>query len=331
MAGVLGLDIGGANLKAAHSAGPTQVTRFALWRHPEQLQDHLARLVHSMPPAPTLAITMTGEICDCYSSKREGVSQILNAVEAVADQRKVCVWLTDGRLVEVGLARQIPLLAAASNWHALATFLGRQVPHGTALLVDVGSTTSDVIPIREGKPVPRGHTDPERLQTQELVYTGITRTPLTTLMGKKGAAELFATTEDIYLLLHDLEERPEARDTADGRPATIAMAHGRIARMLCADLETSTAEQRLKLARQLAQEQVAILADAIKTVCEYQPSLPLEVILAGSGEFLAERAVLAALGSVPLVRLADQLGDGVSQAACAHAIALLTHERMMHA
>jgi len=67
---------------------------------------------------------------------------------------------------------------AAANWLALATYAGRLAPRGPAVLLDVGSTTTDVIPLQDGTPVPRGRTDPERLESKELVYTGVRRTPL---------------------------------------------------------------------------------------------------------------------------------------------------------
>ena len=327
MPAVLGLDIGGANLKAAHSAGLARCLPFALWKHPTRLESELTSLIDQMPRADIVAATMTGELCDCFASKREGVAWILASLEHAARTPATQVWLTDGRFVAFTTARQHPLLAASSNWHALATFAGRFAPHGPALLVDVGSTTSDIIPLLDGQPVPCGHTDPERLNSQELVYTGVSRTPLTTLMGERGAAELFATTEDIYLILGDLGEQPAAFDTADGRAATQALAHARLARMLCADLETSTSEQRFQLAQDLAAQQTRQLTKAIQTVSQRLPAPPEQVILAGSGAFLAERAVKAALGQRTLIQLAERLGEAVSVAACAHAVALLALER----
>ena len=59
------------------------------------------------------------------------------------------------------VAIESPLLAAASNWHALARFAGRYVPRGTGLLVDIGSTTCDIIPLVDGEPASGGRTDPE--------------------------------------------------------------------------------------------------------------------------------------------------------------------------
>src|SRR5262249_28582161 len=155
--------------------------------------DALRELLRGLPNADLLAVTMTGELCDCFATKREGVHAILEAVEQVAGSRPVWVWLNDGRLVRPAVARAEPLRAAAANWLALATFAGRLAPVGPALLIDVGSTTTDIVPLCDGRPVPRGRTDPERLGCGELLYTGVRRTPLCALLGATAAAELFAT------------------------------------------------------------------------------------------------------------------------------------------
>src|SRR5258708_819144 len=145
-------------------------------------------------------------------------------------------------------ARKSPLQVAAANWLALATYAGRFVPEGPALLLDIGTTTTDIIPLFNGKPIPRGRTAPERLASCELVYTGVRRTPRCALMGSCGAAEFFAPTLDVHLILDFIAEDPADCNTADGRPATKTAAHARLARMMCADLETSTPEERRGLA-----------------------------------------------------------------------------------
>src|SRR5262245_3950799 len=107
---VLGLDIGGANLKAAHTNGQISVQPFALWKHPGLLSDALTALVRKFPPANLWAVTMTGELCDCFATKREGVNAILDAVATVAGSEPVRVWQTDGQLVEHGRAQMQLLL-----------------------------------------------------------------------------------------------------------------------------------------------------------------------------------------------------------------------------
>ena len=80
----LGLDIGGANLKAADGRGWAKSVSFPLWRDPHGLAGALDALVQNAPVSERLAVTMTGELCDCFSSKIEGVRHILAAVDQLA-------------------------------------------------------------------------------------------------------------------------------------------------------------------------------------------------------------------------------------------------------
>jgi probable H4MPT-linked C1 transfer pathway protein len=330
---ILGLDVGGANLKAALDDGTSPPAAlsvpFPLWQRPAELPEQLRVLV-ARPGSRVdrLAVTMTGELCDCYESKRQGVAAILAAVQSAAGGRPVRVWSNDGRLVSLEEARARPLQVAAANWLALATFAGRQAGPGPALLLDVGSTTTDVVPLLDGRPVPRGRTDPQRLRCGELVYVGVRRTPLCALLGGEVAAELFATALDAYLVLGHIAEDRSERGTADGRPAALPEAHARLARMLCADLETSTEEERRRLAEQALARQVEQIDRAIGRVCEHLPGSPRVVLLAGEGAFLAEHVLrrAAGLSRCRIVNLAETLGEAVSRAACAWAVARLAAE-----
>jgi probable H4MPT-linked C1 transfer pathway protein len=327
-AAILGLDIGGANLKAFHTtAGLACLTPFPLWRNPAGLTDALRSLTAGLPAADAFAVTMTGELCDCFPSKRAGVSAILDAVNSIAASTPVWVWLTDGSFADPATAREVPIRAASSNWLALATFIGRLEPTKPAIVVDVGSTTTDVIPLQEGKSVALGETDPERLLCQELVYTGARRTPICALLGARVAAELFATALDAFLVLGDVPENENDCDTADGRPATKAMAHARLARMLCADLESSTEEERLDLAARAVARQTEMISEAMKLVATRLTSAPATVVLAGSGEHLAARALAETGWSSRVVSLRQELNESASAAACAFAVAMLASER----
>ncbi len=328
MKAVLGLDIGGANLKAAHVNGAARLHPFALWKNPQGLVPALQALLHGLPDADTLAVTMTGELCDCFETRRHGVLHILDAVAAVAGKRRLRVWRNDGQLIDLSAARAAPLPIAAANWLALATYAGRFTASGPALLIDVGSTTTDLVPLADGRPVPRGRTDPERLRNHELLYAGVRRTPICALLGTGGAAELFATTLDVFLTLGAVSEDKADLDTADGRPATRAAAHARLARMLCADAETCAPEETHRLAVGVLVKLVNHLGIAMEGVTKHLEEPPQTVVLSGSGEFLA-RLVLNennALAAPAVVSLAERLGPGISQAACAFALAVLAAE-----
>src|SRR5262249_37864165 len=152
-------------------------------------------------------------------------------------------------------------------------------------------TTTDIIPLLDGRSIPQGRNDPERLHSRELVYTGVRRTPVCALLGAEGAAELFATSLDVHLVLGHLPEDANDHDTADGRPATRSAALARLARMRCADAETCTEKDVLDLARDLADRQLHWIVNGLRAVLERLPAPPRAVVTAGSGEFLAQAAV----------------------------------------
>lgn len=324
----LGLDIGGANLKAAHSAGGAQLIPFALWKHPEKLEPTLRELVASFPPFDVIAVTMTGELCDCFESKRIGVETILQAVQA--SNRSGCpiwVWCNDGQFVDVETAKQDPLPAAAANWLALATFVGRFAARDGSILLDIGSTTTDVIPLLQGQPIPVGRTDPERMRASELLYTGVRRTPVCALLGEQVAAELFATTLDAYLLLDLVAENATDDGTADGRPATKVAAHARLARMLCADVESCAPEETSRLAEVIRNRQLQLIRAALANVSGRLNEPIRTVVLSGAGEFLGRLGLSQPENNqVNILSLADELGPTRSDAACAYALAMLASE-----
>jgi (4-(4-[2-(gamma-L-glutamylamino)ethyl]phenoxymethyl)furan-2-yl)methanamine synthase len=334
---VLGWDIGGANLKASNGATQSLEREFPLWKQPERLAEALAGLSEAFEPTELWAVTMTGELADCFRTKREGVERILKSVQEAAAGIPVIVWTTAGEFVPVDEALEWPLLAAASNWLALATWVGRMVPHGNALLIDIGSTTADIIPLRDGFPDPLGRTDVERLQSGELVYTGWRRTPVATMASEvvfRGqlcplAAELFATALDVHLLAGNVGESSDW-DTANGGPATIEGAHDRLARMLCCDRDEMTLEEARDIAKDLAERQLARLRMMTGRVVERMPGGCRAVIVSGSGEFLARSVIRCCdeLTDAELHSLGAMLGSQHATAACAFAVARLALERV---
>jgi (4-(4-[2-(gamma-L-glutamylamino)ethyl]phenoxymethyl)furan-2-yl)methanamine synthase len=334
---VIGLDIGGANIKAAHSDGPCRSRTFPIWQSPDQLVSQLRQLVGDWLPCGGIALTMTAELADCFATKREGVEFIVNAVNELADTTPVAVWQTSGEFTAPDVATEFPMLTAAANWHALATFVGRLIPDGTALLIDVGSTTTDIIPLEDGLPVSTGLTDRDRLMSGELVYSGVRRTPLCAIahsvpLGESYcplAAELFATTRDVYLLAGDVAENVNDYETANGGPATREAAHDRVARMLCCDREEVTAEQTQSIAAFLAGVQQQRIRGAVDRVLNKMSDRCSAVLLSGEGSFIAQRIAMSHSGlcDLPHHQLSELFSTDASSAACAFAVARLANEQ----
>jgi probable H4MPT-linked C1 transfer pathway protein len=331
---IMGLDIGGANLKAALSDGSGWLESFWLWKHPEALAQRLKPLVDRRP-ADRLVVTMTGELCDCYPTKAEGVRRILQAVQQVADGRPVSVWSTAGGFLSPEQAADRTLEVAAANWHALATWVARHYGQGLSVLVDVGSTTTDVVRLYDGRVVAQGKDDQHRLRSGELVYLGVRRTPLMALGptvtiggGRIGVvAEAFADTADVFTVLGDLQEDPDDCQTADGQPRTVEACAARLVRMVGADRTMMDVEQARELAEAFAVKAIRRIADAAFWVCfDEEVNEPRRYILSGSGSFLAREALLPFGDSVELVELAERISPEASTSACAYALARLSVE-----
>ena len=338
MSGWLGLDIGGANLKVADGRGWCRSLPLALWREPGRLPTALAELLQSAPAHDSVAVTMTGELADCFETKAGGVDAILTAVsqaiETIGNRSAVRVYRTDGALVEMSAARAKPLAVAAANWHAIAQFACRHVTAGKAILLDLGSTTCDLIPLVDGRPAARGRTDPDRLVSGELVYTGVVRSPLCALVSElpwrgrqcRVAQEVFATTRDAYLLLGHVPESASDSNTADGRPATRHYAHDRLARQICADRTLFNADDAQAAATTVKQAQLALLTAALRQVSAAAGDCE-QVVISGQGEFLLRELLAAEMPNAEIISLAERLGPNASQAAAAHALAVLAAER----
>jgi probable H4MPT-linked C1 transfer pathway protein len=328
------IDIGGANLKISNGADYGACVPLALWRDHHRLTSELRRALAAVRDWQTLAVTMTGELADCFPAKTEGVHAILEAVAAAAEGRTVLVYLVDGRLVSPTEAGRAPELAAASNWHALARFAGRYVNRGPAVLLDIGSTTTDIIPLANGAPMALGRNDTERLMAGELVYTGVERSPICSIVDRlpyRGqscpvAGEFFATARDAYLLLGELPQRPNDLDTADGRPATAQAAHARMARMICADASQFDGRDARDAATAVAERQAGTIADAAGQVLA-RIGRPADVVLSGHGGFLASRVLQEMESAVArVVSLTDLLGPQCSRCATAYALAVLARD-----
>jgi probable H4MPT-linked C1 transfer pathway protein len=331
----LGLDIGGANLKAAHSSGRALSVPFEVWKRPGELAPQLARIGAQLPPADRVAVTMTAELCDCFATKAEGVSAILGAVEAAFPGREAVVWGHDQRLHPPRHARARPDLVASANWLALAALAARLAPEGPALLIDVGSTTADLIPLKDGQAASAGRNDLARLRRGELVYAGVRRTPvmaLATELPFRGvetglAAELFASTLDVYLTLGEIPPDPADDSTADGRPATVEAAADRLARMVLCDRSEFSADDALAFAKAADNVLVDRLARAALRACEATVGIPATAIVSGSGSFLARRvAARVMFKGGPILDLNASWGPERSGAACAHAVLVLASE-----
>ena len=337
--GIVGWDIGGVNTKAARlfasSRAPASCSitlPYELQRAPALLSETLRSAARELGAAPDdrHAVTMTAELSQMFRTKREGVAFVIDALEATFPGDRLHVYTLAGEFVSPRHARERPLEVAASNWSATANWVAQLVP--TCILVDVGTTTSDLIPIRNGKVAAEGSTDPERLLTGELVYTGALRTPVEAIArevplwgGTAGvSAEGFALSGDVYLWLGRLGANDYTCPTPDGRPVTREYAGERLARVVCADRELLDESAVDALAASVAGAQVQTIVRALELIRKRCPGVATAVVT-GLGEFIAADAARAV--GLSVISLTDQL-NGASQTAPATAVAWLLQQSL---
>lgn len=335
---VIGWDVGGAHLKAARIEGGRVTAALQLplplWldlpRLPEAIREALAQL----GPADRHAATMTGELADVFPDRAAGVAHLVAALAETLAPADLRIWAGRAGFLMATAAAERAGDVASANWLATATLAAREVPAG--LLADMGSTTTDLVPIAAGAPCPAGHTDAERLACGELVYTGLVRSFVFALAPRVPfvgvwtplAEEYFATSADVYRLLGLLPDGADQMTTADGRAKTEEASRARLARMVGRDAAEAPPQAWRDLAAYLAEAQLRRIADAAALVLS-RTLLPADapVIGAGCGREITRR--LAArlgrpwrdFGSLPA--LAGLPAETADQCAPAAAVGLL--------
>jgi len=300
MVPVIGLDVGGANTKAAVVDGEMGVRivtePFEVWREAEAMAGVIADVVGRLGLAGApVALTTTAELVDVFPSKREGVLHVLGAARHALPGRRLSVMTTAGTLIGLEAARASPLECAAANWMATAMLVARSLPD--AILVDCGGTTTDVIPIAAGAVAARGRTDLERLLEGELVYTGALRTNIATVVsdvpigGRRCpvSSEVFAITADAHLLRGSLTAEQCTCTFPDNRGTSPGEVRARLARVVCADPEQLAAGDLEAIAAAVEQAQVAQIAAALERVASRLPA-GVPAVAVGAGKFLARSA-----------------------------------------
>ncbi len=331
---VIGIDIGGANLKFAGHDGRAWSCSFPMWKQPERVRDEIVQNLRSKCNEATidaLAVTVTGELADCFVDRAEGVEHlvsqaVLAATDVGIDRSQVFVYGVDGNWYGPHAAIREPDRVAAANWHALASYVGQQILRD-GLLVDIGSTTTDIVPIANGGVATDATTDFGRLRERSLVYVGCRRTPVCALVDGlefRGdwvpvMNEWFATIDDGQLLLGLAGEEPSDCDTADGKPRTRAAAANRLARMIGLDRRHVTTDEATSLARQVVTAARQKIAEAIAIHDRGQA-----IVLSGHGPGMVGKDLLNP-GERSVISLAERWSPKVARCAPSYAVACLLH------
>lgn len=339
--GVIGWDIGGAHLKVAwqDQSGKlkaVEIMATPLWQGLASLEQAVQDLGQRWPlQLCEHRITMTAELVDLFEDRRSGVLELVDWLKQRLPQQLLYFYAGIEGFIPLEKVTAFTGQIASANWLATTRYAASVVSSG--VMMDVGSTTSDLLPFNNHCLLNKGFNDRERLAHDELIYAGVVRTPLMAVTAKvpfKGAwltlaNELFATTADVYRILGDLPEEADLYPAADGKEKTVSASMRRLSRMLGADYSEGDAADWHQLATFFADRQV----DALSLACQRQFSLGLRdsavLVGAGVGRFLVERVAMR-LGRAYL-DMGELLAQGDEQSSlaadCAPAVALLRLKR----
>ncbi|MDQ6438248.1 hydantoinase/oxoprolinase family protein [Mesorhizobium sp. LHD-90] len=332
----IGFDVGGAHLKVARVEDgrvvAAAIIAMPLWQGLDRLDAALREAEPVYRGGALFGFTMTGELVDLFPSRADGVSILLDRIAAHFPAEEHLIYAGRSGFVGMDAAAGLAADIASANWHATASLVGRLA--GEALFVDMGSTTTDIIPVRGGKVVGKGYSDAERMATGELVYTGFTRT---FLFGVASSApvrgqfapvmnEYFASIADAHRVLGVLDEDNDKHATADGREKTVAGSTARLARMLGRDAAELSGREWRDVARWFSEQQLRLIHDAAFRVSGVlAEDAPL--VAAGTGRWqirrLANRLERPFVDLAEVMPVVDAARDIASSAAPAAAVALL--------
>ncbi|MGV9198907.1 MAG: hydantoinase/oxoprolinase family protein [Promethearchaeia archaeon] len=281
---VLGLDIGGANTKAAllqYDKGTiiqswSYIKYFPFWeKKTDDIVRMLERLVEKisniskvenlMENITSIAITITAELSDAFQTKKEGILTILKALEQVFPPEKLNFISNTTQFVGLKKARKKCTKIAAANWVSTALYLGHFL--SDCILIDAGSTTIDIIPLRDGKPVAKGYNDITRMMHHELIYTGGLRATIPSITHfvpykekqVRISFEKFSLISDVHRILNNISEKEYINDTADNRGKSLKECYARLARILCMDLNMISKKELDKIADYIYEKQKTII------------------------------------------------------------------------
>lgn len=333
---VAGFDIGGAHLKVTRAengrivAAATVAT--PLWQGLGSLASAFQATAELSADADLYAFTMTGELADIFNSRHAGVAALLEEIRQRFPPDGTLVYAGRSGFVDPHQAKLLWADVASANWHATASLVARHLDE--AFFADMGSTTTDIIPIAGGAVVNDGYSDAERLLSGELVYTGFTRTFLFAIASQAPVRgrltplmnEYFASMADVHRILGVLDEPDDKHASADGKEKTIWGSTARIARMVGRDAEDLSAADWSGLAAWFSEMQLRSLHDAAFLALS-KVSQDAPIVGAGTGRWqirrLAERLGRDFIDFAEIVPADEAVRAEASAAAPASAVALL--------
>ncbi len=329
-----GWDLGGAHLKIARldQKGVVEFVRQAacpLWQGMRRFHEAVATVLAETNGIGGLhAVTMTGELADLFLSRRSGVQRLIAALSEHIAADTMMIYAGPAGFVLPDQAYRETRSVASANWLATASYLASVLEQG--VLIDIGSTTTDIVPFAAGSVRCVEYDDHGRLRAEELVYSGVVRTAVNTITERVPFAggwvplmgEQFATAADVYRITDELPAHADMIPTADGAAKDSVDCMRRLARMLGCDLESAEIDAWREVAVYLRECQLRRIADACaRTLSRRVVDERAPLVGAGVGRFLVKR--IAQRTGRDYVDFGSLfMGDSDAAADCAPAVAV---------
>lgn len=267
----LGVDIGGAHLKLVGTNIKKKVIfvsylKCPIWEDINNLRLHLTSLKAKIDINYVICcITMTAELCDCFENRNSGVKKIFSICKEsglnffffsnsfCAPTKKLCTSSV-----------------SSMNWLAPAVFLKEKIKN--AILIDFGSTTTDITIIQNYHLSNLGYTDFDRLKNSELVYTGIVRTPIFSIskslliegMKLTIIPEQFSNMADIYRIRDSLPKNVDLFSTMDKKDKSKISSLKRVSRNFGFDYTKSCKKLLIAISKKLIDIQLNLIFSCVE-------------------------------------------------------------------
>lgn len=349
----LGVDLGNSKVKFVslkHQAGKLEACwgSYPLPFTADRRSDFEAGLLatastfaaeHGLERLPDQVVVSTSHFYS-YPSFREALHHTADLVAALWEESALLI-AADGKLWSpkdaMGLdGRQVLRFAATKFWGS-AYLASKLIRHG--LSVDVGTTSTDAIAIHDGQIEPTAAEDPDgfnlaRLETQRLMWYGMTATPLdyAARQATVGDHTYFlyprqASTECLTRILDLVSPELAKQHAYFGRYPSRDEALTDLAQAFGLDRELLSETELLNLAANLHRQLIARVAEGLERVIAHarlgEPRA-IEAVVMGLGkEALAIPALLAC--GIPRSKIHDVetcLGSELSAVSTAYGVAL---------
>ena len=297
---ILGWDIGGAHLKLCVVENnkrflKTLQLKTPLWEDPKILEKIFKQIIKNfrIKNCDEHFFTMTGEVSDCFINRKDGVKKIISQInKTFGDSAR---YYSQNQFLKMDETKKFYTSIASANWHVTASYISKFIKEG--FLIDIGTTTSDIIVIKDSKIMQNGFTDSQRLQEGSLVYLGISRTSVSSLKPKivfknqsyNVMREMFANTADVFRVTKQLNELADLYPTCDKRPKTISASQQRLARVIGMDRADGTDKDWISLSKYIVSEIIKELVEnLLKLEKKYHINSTAPMIFSGCGNFLSK-------------------------------------------